>query len=188
MNAMAIENPALLRYLASFEAALKRYDCADADDIVRDLKGHIEEAQAMGKPLDDVLRSIGPAEALARAYAVELELNPRGDKRLRGIGGALRVAGILAAASLVSLIVVTTLGSIGFAFLLSGVVLLVVGALEAGGVHLPYVQLAGVSPVLVMSIGPLLGVVGYMACWGLWLYLKALARTLTRNLPGRRAT
>jgi uncharacterized membrane protein len=166
-----------------FATALKSFECAEGDEIMRDLRGHIEEAQAMGKPLDAVLTSIGPAEALARAYAIELELNPRGARFRRTAGGVLRVVGILAAASIVSLLVVGALGSIGLGLTVSGLGLIVIGALEAAGVHLPDVQLAGLSPWIVIAIGPVMGVIGLAAFVGLWIYLRALARTLRRELP-----
>jgi len=178
-------NPALERYMNAFDTALKRYDCKESADIVRDLRGHIAEAQALGKPLDEVLAAVGPADALARAYAVELELNPRGDALKRSLGGVLRLIMILAGASIVTLLVAMTLGSVGIGFTLSGVVLLVVGALEAAGIHYDNVQLAGVSPLVVMALGPVFFAIGVAAFWGLWIYIKALARTLVRNLPVR---
>lgn len=178
-------NPALERYMASFEAALKRYDCKDSAEIARDLRGHIAEAQALGKPLDEVLAAVGPADALARAYAIELELNPRGAEVKRTLGNVARVVAIAAGASIVTLLVAMTLGSIGLAFTLSGVILVMVGALEAAGIHYDSVQLAGVSPWIVMALGPVFFALGVAAFWGLWAYVKALARTLARSLPAR---
>jgi uncharacterized membrane protein len=173
--------------MATFAASLKAFDCAESDDIVGDLRGHIAEAQALGKPLDAVLQSIGPAEALARAYAVELELNPRGARLQRTLRGVLRVAGILTAASVVSLLVVGALGSIAMAFTASGLVVIVIGAIEAAGVHLPAVQLAGLSPWLVMATGPVFIAIGLAAFAGLWVYFRALAGVLRRSLPRGRA-
>jgi len=179
------DNPVVERYLERLATALKSFECAESAEIVNDLRGHIEEAQAMGKPLDAVLESIGPAETLARAYAIELELNPRGARFRRTVGGVLRIVGILAAASVVSLLVVGMLGSVALAFTVSGLVLIVVGALEAAGVHLPNVQLGGLSPWIVIAIGPIMSAIGLAALAGLWTYLRALARTLRRALPAR---
>ncbi len=184
---MTNANPALQRYMMTFETALKSFDCAESADIVRDLYGHVAEAQALGKPLDEVLASIGPAEALARAYAVELELNPRGAELGRTIGGVLRVTWILAAASILSLLVVGALGSLAIGLTGAGIGVIVIGAIEAAGVHLPSVQLAGLSPYAVIALGPVFIAVGLACGLGLWIYLRALTRTLVRTLPGKRA-
>lgn len=180
---MTDEHPVLQRYMETFAASLKSFDCADSAEIERDLRGHIAEAQSMGKPLDAVLQSIGSADALARAYAVELELNPRGARFRRTIGGILRVVGILTAASVVSLLVVGALGSIAVGLTGSGLVLIVIGALEAAGVHLPEVQLAGLSPWVVIAMGPAFAAIGVGAFAGLWMYMRALAQVLRRSLP-----
>lgn len=97
----------------------------------------------------------------------------------------LRVVGILAAASVVSLLVVGGLGSISLGLTLTGFGLIIIGAIEAGGVHLPGVQLAGLSPLVVIALGPPFLAVGLAAFAGLWVYLRALVRILLRTLPGR---
>ncbi len=181
---MSEAHPVIDRYVAQFEAALKAFDCAETAEIVRDVRGHIEEAVAMGKPVDAVLQSVGPAETLARAYAVELELNPRGARLQRTLGGVLRVVGILATASVVSLLVVGSLGSFAIGLTGSGIGIIIIGAMEAAGVHLPNVQLAGLSPYVVMGIGPVFIAVGLACGFGLWIYLRALVRVLLRTLPG----
>lgn len=180
---MTQENPVLQRYMERFTTALKSFECAESHEIVNDLRGHIEEAQAMGKPLDAVLQSIGPADTLARAYAVELALNPRGARFQRTLFGALKVVGILAAAGVVSFLVVAGLGAIAIGLTGSGVGLIIIGALEAAGVHLPSVQLAGLSPYVVMAIGPVFIAIGLAAFAGLWIYVRALVHILLRTLP-----
>ena len=180
---MTQDNPVVELYMQRFAMALKSFDCAERDEIERDLRGHIEEAQAAGKPLDAVLVSLGPAEDLARAYAVELELNPRGARFRRTLGGALRIVGVLSAASIVSLLVIGSLGSVAVAFTASGLVLMAIGALEAAGVHLPSVQLAGLSPWIVIAIGPVVSAIGVTASVGLWVYLRALTSMLRRAFP-----
>ncbi len=70
------QNPLIERYMQNFEGALRRYDLSEEKEIATDLRSHIDEALAYGKPLDDVLQALGPADVLARAYAVELKLIP----------------------------------------------------------------------------------------------------------------
>lgn len=181
---MTQPHPVVERYIDRFAASLAKFECAEAAEIVRDLRGHIAEAVELGKPLDDVLAAIGPAETLARAYAVELELNPRGAAH-GGLTRALKVTGIVAAASLVSFVVVTALGSLGLSFVLSGVLLIVFGAFEVAGVHFPFVQTAGLSPWLFVALGPVMLAVGALALTGLWAYVRVLTRTLRAALPKR---
>jgi uncharacterized membrane protein len=180
---MSEQNPLIERYMTSFEAALQRHDLSEWREIGADLRSHIGEAHGSGKPLDQVLEALGPADVLARAYAVELKMNPRADNRGKIIGRVLGVLGILAASGLVSFFVVAGLGAIAVGLIGSGVGIFVIGALEAMGVHLPDVQLAGIHPLAVMAIGPALILVGLAAAWALWLYVRALIKMLRRTLP-----
>jgi hypothetical protein len=178
---MSEPNPVIERYMTSFEAALQRHDLPEWREIGADLRSHIAEAQGYGKPLDQVMEALGPAETLARAYAVELKINP--DRRRSVVGGYLSVIGILAASGAVSFIAVTALGSIAIGLFGSGLGVLVIGLMEALGVHLPGVQLAGLNPLLVAALGPVLMLVGLLAGWALWLYVRALIGMLQRTLP-----
>jgi uncharacterized membrane protein len=178
---MSEPNPVIERYMSSFESALQRHDLAEWREIGADLRSHIAEAQSYGKPLDEVLQALGPADALARAYAVELKINP--DRRRSVIGGYLSVIGILAASGVVSFIVVSGLGSIAIGLFGSGLGMLVIGAIEAVGVRLPGVQLAGIHPLFVAALGPVVMLIGLAAAWALWLYVRALIGVLLRTLP-----
>lgn len=169
------------RYMKSFESALQRYDLAEWKEIANDVRSHIAEAQGYGKSLDDILRGLGSGETLARAYAVELKLNPQHQRSV--IGGYLSVIGILAASGVVSFIVVSALGSIAVGLLGSGVAMLMIGAIEAIGIHIEGVQLANVHPLFVVALGPIIMLVGLLAGWGLWLYVRALVGMLRRTLP-----
>jgi uncharacterized membrane protein len=178
---MSDQNPVIERYMSSFEAALQRHELREWKEIGADLRSHIAEAQGYGKPLDEVLDALGPADTLARAYAVELKINP--ERRRSVIGGYLSVIGILAASGVVSFIVVAGLGSIAIGLFGSGLGMLVIGAVEAVGVHLPGVQLAGIHPLIVAALGPVIMLLGLAAGWGLWLYVSALIGMLLRTLP-----
>jgi uncharacterized membrane protein len=178
---MSEQNPLIERYMKSFESALQRYDLADWKEVAGDVRSHIAEALEYGKPLDDVLKALGPADTLARAYAVELNLNP--DRRRSAVGGYLSVIGILAASGVVSFIVVSGLGSIAVGLFGSGFAMLVIGAVEAIGVHLPGVRLAGIHPLFIVALSPVIMLIGVAAGWALWLYVRALIGMLQRTLP-----
>jgi uncharacterized membrane protein len=180
---MSEANPVIERYMTRFEDSLQNYGLREWKDIAVDLRSHIAEASEYGKPLDEVLHSLGPADVLARAYAVELKMNQPGGTRGNAIARLLSVVGILAASGVISFIVVTGLGSIAIGLFGSGLGLLVIGVIEALGVHLPNVQLGGLHPLIVAALGPIFMLVGLAAAWGLWLYVRALINVLRRALP-----
>lgn len=72
---MTSENPAAGRYLQRLERELAALAGRERADILREIEDHLADAQAAGRPLAEVLAALGPADALARAYAVELALN-----------------------------------------------------------------------------------------------------------------
>jgi anti-sigma factor RsiW len=179
---MTEHNPLIERYMQSFEAALQRHELPEWKEISADLRNHIAEALHY-KPLDQVLEALGPAEVLARAYAVELRINPPADRPRSVVVRYLSVIGILAASSAASFIVVSALGSIAVGLFGSGLAVLIIGVVEALGVHLPGVQLAGVHPLFVVALGPILMLIGFLAGWALWIYVRALIGMLMRMLP-----
>lgn len=85
---MTDANPVLQRYMTSFEAALKPFDSAG---IVSDLRRHIGEAQALGKPLDEVLASIGPAESAGAARLARRRQRQLHHQQRSAAGDVLRV-------------------------------------------------------------------------------------------------
>jgi uncharacterized membrane protein len=177
------DNPVVVQYMSRFEAALRRYRLPEWQGIAADLRSHIAEAESYGKPLASVLEAIGPADALARAYAVELLMHTPKDTRAQSITRYLKIAGLVIAGSFLSLLVVTFLGSIGLSFVLSGIVLLLVGGLEAAGVHLAHVSMGGLPPIAVIAMAPVALAIGWGASWLLWIYVRAAARALGRMLP-----
>lgn len=70
-------HPVIERYLGRFAMAFAEFEATDRDEIVQELRNHLAEARAAGQTLDAVLETLGPADDLARAYAVELALHPR---------------------------------------------------------------------------------------------------------------
>ena len=176
------QNPLIERYMQSFDSALRRYDLSEEKEIAADLRSHIDEALAYGKPLDDVLQALGPADVLARAYAVELKLNPR-ESGGKAIGRLLSVIAILPATGVLSFLVVSGLGLMAVGFFGSGFAMVVIGVVEGLGVHLPGVQLAGVHPLLVVALGLAIMLVGLVTGWALWLYVRAMIGMLRRLVP-----
>jgi uncharacterized membrane protein len=187
MEQAVTNNPVIDRYMDRFASSLSAFECNEQDEIVGDLRGHIAEAEAEGRPLDAVLQAMGPADTLARAYAVELALNPRHKRPLnQTVGAAIGTIALVTAGSLVSLVVVAWLGALGLSLTLSGIVMFAVGLLEIAGVHLPHVQLAGFSPVTPVGAGVLSFAIGIGSLWLLSLYVRFLAKAVRVVLPRRR--
>ncbi len=181
---MTQEHPLVERYLARLRDGLSGISVQDRDEVVSDIRSHFAEAVAAGSPLDAVLASLGPADKLARAYAVELLLNPAAGGRPRTpvFQRYFALASLLAVTSIPTLVVVTALGAVAVAFVSSGAVVFLAGVLNSAGVALP---LSGVSehPALTLAIGPLLLAVGAASTWALFRYLRWLARAVLRRLP-----
>lgn len=183
---MIQDHPVVARYLATFGAAIKGIDAEERAAIEQEIRSHIAEATAAGKPLDGVLTALGPAETLARAYSVELLMNPR-DQRLKSIGAFLMLAATVVAASVVTLIVVTILGSVGISFAASALVVFVIGVLETYGIHLPGVQLSGIPSEWVIVLAAPLFVIGVAALVLLTKYVRFVGRAMRKRLPRREA-
>ena len=185
---MTQEHPLVERYLSRLQDGLTMMLPADRDEVVRDIRSHIAEATAAGTPLESVLTTLGPAEVLARAYAVELVLNPGpGRPPMSGFQRFFALAGILALTSIPTLVIVVTLGAIGISFIFSGFAVLAAGIIDALGISLPFIDdpVSDVHPALAIAIGPVLVVLGAAALMGLSKYLRWLARTVSSALPSR---
>jgi hypothetical protein len=176
---MSDDHPLVARYMKAFERALEIHDVRDGRDIAVELKGHIDEALASGKPLDATLASLGPADTLARAYAIELHMN-----KLQGTSLAVRlikVGSILAASSCMTLFVTTTLGLLAFAFFVGGAL----GLVELM-VDIPHVEVSAppaMGTPLVATILLLILAAGAGLGWVFWIYLRFIHRTLRKSLP-----
>lgn len=183
------ENPLVEQYLRAFESALTAFNVPEKTEVVVEIRSHIAEALAEGKPLAAVLAALGPAEDLARAYAVELTLNPRSDTKPSLLLRSLRLIGIFFVGSLVTFVVVSLLGTVGIGFTLSGIIMVAVAGLEAVGIHLPFVETGGFPPSVFLLLGAAILVVGAGALYLLRHYLRFLVRASRRVLPpGRPVT
>ena len=176
---MSETHPVIARYLEKLQAELATASPADGAEIVNEIRDHCADAIASGRSADDVLASLGPADALARAYAVERALqSPAG--RLGWIDRALTVIGLVTVASLPSFIVSVVLLAVGVACTAAGV-----GVFGAGVAELARpgtVPDLTVSPWLCLVIGPLLAAVGAAALVALYLYLRFLTRLTLQTL------
>lgn len=177
------ENPLVEQYLRAFESALTAFNVPEKAEVVVEIRSHIAEALAEGKPLAAVLAALGPADDLARAYAVELTLNPRSSGKSSFVLRALRLIGIFFVGSLVTFVVVSLLGTVGVGFTLSGIVMVVIAGLEAVGIHLPFVQTDGLPPSVFLLLGAAIFAVGSGALYALQRYLRFLVRASRRVLP-----
>lgn len=109
-------------------------------------------------------------------------------RHLWAFGGFLKVAALVVAGSVAALIVGTTIGAIGIGFTLSGLFMLVVGILEAAGLHMADVQINDMSPAVAMTLSPMVMVAGGAALMLLWFYLQFVVTTLQRVFPTARGT
>lgn len=171
-------------YVAAFETEARNFGLTEARDIAVDVRSHINEAVAYGKPLTAVLDALGSPKTLARAYAVELLMQ---EPKRRGPDIAKLVGLVLlgTVGGIVTLAVVPTLASLWFGFGLSGIAMIVIGALEAAGIHYPNVELAGLSPWMVIALGPVFLALAWAAGWLLSRYVRFAGRQITRTLPKR---
>ena len=113
-------HPVVERYLAHLDRAVAGLETAERHAIIDEIRNHIAEAAAAGRPLDAVLQSLGPANALGRAYTVELLLDRAPDRPRSAAQRLFGLIGLFVALSIPTLVVVTTLGSIGISFVSAG--------------------------------------------------------------------
>jgi uncharacterized membrane protein len=181
-----LRHPVVERYMSRLEQAISPLDPEDRREILRDIRNHIAEAMAAGKRLDVVLESLGPADALGRAYAIELLLHPQSNRQ-NVLQRWLTIAGLLVVLSIPTLILVSTLGSIGVSFVVAGVASFVIGVVELAGVF-ALLHVSGLPPGVPILAGPVLLVVGVMSLAALKVYVRFATRAVRAALPPARVT
>lgn len=181
-------HPLVDRYLAHLREGLAAMPAADREEVERDIRSHIAEATAAGTPLDTVLTHLGPADALARAYSMELLLDGSRAKAagLSVMQRVLALAGLVVLTSIPTIVIVSVLGSIGISFVFSGMAVLIAGIVDAAGMtHIMGLDvMLGVHPVWAVVLGPIMTVVGAGCLVGLYYYVRWLAQTLVRVKRG----
>ena len=174
-------HPVVDRYLARLNENLSALSASDRQEILHDIRSHLAEATAGGRSLESTLDTLGPADALARAYSVELMLNPRRPMSSRA-AYRLKVAGLIAAGSLPTLFVVILLGGVGGTLVLAGMVAAVAGVVDAFGELPPWIQTSE-APVILVSIGGAMMLVGLMGILTLRRFMRFVAATWRTTLP-----
>ncbi len=184
---MSLDHPLVDRYLTAFDAALTPLAPAERAEVVAEIRQHIGDATAAGKPIDEVLKSLGPVEALARAYQLELLVSPRPNAAAQPRSDRwLRIIGVLAIGSLPTFIIVVTLGTLGLSLTLSGVAVAMAGAADSVGA-LPGWMTMDVEPWVGIVMGVALTLVGLLCSWGTVAYLKFVVRLVRQVVPSRTA-
>jgi uncharacterized membrane protein len=180
---MTERHPVVERYLAHLEGAIGGLEPADRGEVLQEIRNHIAEAAVAGKPIDVILGSLGPADALGRAYAIELLLHPPKDRPRPASERWLRIVGLMVVLSIPTLVAVTVLGAVGITFVASGALVFVVGLLEMFRIQLPWVQTGRLPPVFFVVVGPVIAAVGGFALVGLRLYVRFVVRAVRAVRP-----
>jgi uncharacterized membrane protein len=178
---MTLEHPLTARYLGKLSDALSALDPAERHEVVEEIRHHIADATAAGRPLERVLEALGPVDQLARAYKVELLLNPKDPRKPRSWRW-LRIVGLIGLGSIPTFIICVVLGSIGLSFSLSGIAVFVAGVAAYTG-DLPYWVEMDAPPWVALAIGPPLTLLGLLAFVGLVAYVRFVARLVRQVLP-----
>ncbi len=183
-RATADQNPVAERYLAAFAEALSPMKAAEKQEVVDEIRAHLQDATAAGKPLDETLTRLGSAESLAKAYLVESYLNPKPS----GVGWISRTVGLfglLVFGSLPTLVITSLLGSLGIAFLIAGPILFSSGICGVFDVSLAPVVRTDLEPWQQMILGPIMAVAGASLLWCLLLYFRWVIKLVRHVASGR---
>jgi uncharacterized membrane protein len=172
--------------LGEFRSALQLYRVPQSEEIVFDVKNHISEAMGSGKSPADVIAALGLPDVLARAYAMELLLNPPKDSRATATVRLLKILSLVIAGGFLSLCITLTLAVLGLTLIASGPALVAGGVLQSMGEHPSWINMGPLSPLAVISIGPVVSIAGCGVCLILWRYAQMTARTLRKLLPASR--
>jgi len=110
------------QFLSALREALRGLDPREVDDIVADYRSHFAEAEAAGRPEQDVVNALGDPRRLARELRAESGLRRWQERRTPGnyLGALVALCG-LAAIDLI--ILLPLLCVLGLAAFVAGVVL-----------------------------------------------------------------
>lgn len=184
---MTLDNPLVDRYLTGFDSALTELAPSERVDVVAEIRQHIADATAAGKPIDQVLQSLGAVDALARAYQLELLVTPRPTAAPQPRSDRwLKIIGLLALGSLPTFIILVVLGTLGISFTLSGLAVIMAGAADSAGA-LPAWATVSVEPWVAIVVGLVIMIAGLLCSWGTVVYLRFVVRVVKRIVPARPA-
>ncbi len=185
MIQVALEkNPAAERYLVALRQALTSMPEADRLDVLDEIRAHLQDAMAAGKPLDETLTRLGPAESLAKAYLVESYLNPK-PSGAGWISRTFGLFGLLVFGSLPTLLITSLLGPLGITFLVAAPIVFTSGICGFFDVSLTPVVQSNLQPWQEALLGPVMGLVGAACLWSLYRYLRWILKLLRQVASGR---
>lgn len=186
----ASTHPVVDRYLASLGSHLADLPRDDRNEVLREIGEHAAEALRAGRDPSDILSSLGDPARLADAYRIELAYERPRDVRGR-VTRTFKVAGLLAASSFATFIVVILLGSFALVGLIGGPVTAAAGILS---VLLPgsYIESSlpiphSVAEMLAVLFGGALLLLGALAAGLLYLYCRTMIPTVRRGVARLRA-
>lgn len=181
---MTSADPLVVRYLDELREGLHGVADAERREMVGEIESHIAEATGAGKSLADVLQALGPAAALARAYRVELLVNPR-THRWNPLTRWFALVGVAATASVPSLVVVPVLGAVGVACSVSGVAVFLAALVSPWAP--PDWFGHDFKPGLALALGLPVAALGAVSLALLWLYVRLLIRAARAVLADKPA-
>ena len=168
------------RYLAALDAALTSLAPSEREEVVAEIRQHIADATAAGKPIDAVLAALGPVDALARAYQLELLVTPRDSAAARPRSDRwLKIIGLLALGSLPTFIIVVVLGVFAITFTTTGIAVALAGAADQAGALPAWIN-NDLEPWFAIVVGVVLTVAGILSGWCLAIYMRFVVRVVKR--------
>lgn len=179
---MREQNPVVRNYLEQFRANLPPMDGQERDELVREIESHIAEAIGAGNSVAEVLAKLGPADRLAKAYTVDQMLKSA-PSQPRSMTNWFAVAGVLAATSLPSLVIIPLLLGLGVGLTMGGVGAVIAGV---GSFFLPWLIsdpfgfAVGIPQGMVIAVGIALTTLGVLSWWLLIKYLRFLTAAVRR--------
>lgn len=177
-------NPVAERYLAALNQSLEAMNKRDRKEIIAEIRAHFEDATTEGKPLDEVLIRLGPAETLAKAFLVESMLNP-------GVAGAglisrsLGLVGLVVFGSLPTLLITTILGSFGLTFVVASPFVFAAGIYGFFSISLAPVIQTDLPPLQLILLGAAMDLFGASCLWGLYRYFQWLIKVFRHAIKIR---
>lgn len=185
---MTADDPRLIRYLAALDETLSRRTftallSAERTEVVEEIRQHIADAGRAGRSVEQVLQSLGPVEALARGYELELLVGPRTAERNLPVPQRwLRVISVLALGSATSIAILVTLTAAALALVLFGLGFILSGAADTPGA-LPDWFATDPEPWFAIVVGTALTAVGVLCGLATGVYLKFAVRTVRAVVP-----